>query len=110
MRRVNVDVASHFQRKNMNYFELFELEVIFNIDKNLLLDKYIELQKKYNPDKAESEVELYKRTSIASEVNAAYKTLKNDYLRASYILKLKGIDIHQDEGRNYCKICPTYRN
>ncbi len=34
----------------MNYFELFEIPVSFQVDKASLSKKYFELQKKYHPD------------------------------------------------------------
>lgn len=77
----------------MNYFELFELPVRFNIDKTSLALKYFALQKKYHPDfftqanEAEQE-EALERSSMA---NRALKTLQNKDATIKYLLQLKGL-------------------
>jgi Fe-S protein assembly co-chaperone HscB len=75
-----------------NYFTLFELEEKFNIDVNLLEIKYLEFQNKYHPDKTSSKDQLK-----IIEINEAYKILNDDFLRACYLLKLKNIDLINDD-------------
>lgn len=77
----------------MNYFELFELPVNINIDKTTLSKKYFELQKKYHPDfyaKAD-EADQQEALEKTSELNKAYKTLKDQDATIQYLLKLKGL-------------------
>lgn len=77
----------------MNYFELLELPVNINVDKSALSKKYFELQKKYHPDfyaKAD-EADQQEALEKTSELNKAYKTLKDQDATIQYLLKLKGL-------------------
>lgn len=80
----------------MNYFDLYEINNSFDVDKNLIEKKYIELQKQYQPDRARDDLERISSIQALAEVNNAYKTLKDDYLRGVYILKLQNIDLLND--------------
>ena len=77
---------------NENYFQLFEIEKSLFIDLNVLEEKYLELQKEFHPDKYVNASDQEKRISlqITSYINEAYKTLKNDYLKSIYLLKIEG--------------------
>ena len=77
---------------NENYFQLFEIEKSLFIDLNVLEEKYLELQKEFHPDKYVNASEQEKRLSIqiTSYINEAYNTLKNDYLKSIYLLKIEG--------------------
>jgi molecular chaperone HscB len=77
----------------MNYFELFDLPVNFSVDKNLLSERYFELQKKYHPDffSQETEYEQAEALERSSEVNKAFKTFKNQDDTIKYVLQLKGL-------------------
>ena len=77
---------------NENYFQLFEIEKSLFIDLNILEEKYLELQKEFHPDKYVNASDQEKRISlqITSYINEAYKTLKNDYLKSIYLLKIEG--------------------
>ncbi len=75
-----------------NYFELFSLPVNFAVDSTDLEKKYLAFQTQFHPDKSSSNDILQ---SIA--INEAYKILADDFLRACYLLSLKGIDIQHDE-------------
>ena len=77
---------------NQNYFQLFEIEQSVFIDFNILEEKYLELQKEFHPDKYVNASEQEKRLSIqiTSYINEAYNTLKNDYLKSIYLLKIEG--------------------
>ncbi len=74
-----------------NHFKLFEISEKFDIDLDLLEEKYFEFQRQFHPDKAGiSEIEK----SIA--INDAYEVLKSPVRRASHILQINGIDIEND--------------
>ena len=79
---------------NQNYFQLFEIEQSVFIDFNILEEKYLELQKEFHPDKYVNASEQEKRLSIqiTSYINEAYNTLKNDYLKSVYLLKIEGYE------------------
>ena len=76
----------------MNYFELFDLKLSFDIDKSALTKKYYQLSKMYHPDRftlAEEEAQSEALTK-STEVNKAYKILKEEQSRIRYILELLG--------------------
>ena len=77
-----------------NFFELFGLPVSYDVDLNKIQQQYMALQKQVHPDKFASGSDLEKRLSMqqTSWINEAQTTLKDPVLRASYLLKLRGID------------------
>jgi len=75
-----------------NFFDLFSLPQKFSIDFSVLEKKYLEFQKQFHPDKSSSD-----DISKSIEINEAYKILSDDFLRACYLLRLKGVDILNDE-------------
>ncbi len=79
-----------------NFFELFSFPADFFVDQNELEKKYLEFQNQFHPDKSQGE-KGSDDISLSIEINAAYKILSDDFLRACYILKLNGVDIQNDE-------------
>lgn len=77
----------------MNYFELFELPISLQVDKNILPKKYFELQKKYHPDffSQASEDEQNEVLEKSSDINKAFKTFQNKDATIKYVLQLKGL-------------------
>ena len=75
-----------------NFFEIFSLPQKFFIDSSELEKKYLEFQKQFHPDK--SSVNEIEKSIL---INEAYKILSDDFLRACYLLSLKGVDIRNDE-------------
>ncbi len=78
---------------NNNYFELFGLKQIFNIDLTTLENNFRKIQSESHPDRfvtAES-AEKLKSMQLATLTNEAYQTLKHPALRAKYLLELQGI-------------------
>ena len=80
---------------NQNYFKLFKIEQSVKVDTNILEKKYFELQKEFHPDKYVNAGDHEKRLSlqITSYINEAYETLKNDYLKSIYLLKVEGFEV-----------------
>lgn len=75
----------------MNYFELFEIPVSLQIDRNELSKKYFELQKKYHPDffsKAD-EQEQAEMLEKSSMINNGFKIFQNADETIKYVLKMK---------------------
>ena len=85
-----------------NFFNLLNLEQIFDIDKDELHKNYIKLQQVLHPDKQinKSHVEKIMAMEYATKLNNAYQTLSDDKKRAEYLLSLDGIIINQEEGNN----------
>jgi len=81
---------------NSNFFELFDLPVSYDVDLAQAKQRYMELQRQVHPDKFANSSDQEKRLSMqqTSWINEALATLKDDVLRASYLLKLKGDDIN----------------
>ena len=83
----------------MNYFELFHLAPSFVLDVSQLAVQYRQLQQQYHPDRyaAASDAERLQALQQASDVNAAYQTLKDPLSRAEYLLMLQGLDIRGEQ-------------
>lgn len=78
-----------------NYFQIFQLDVSFQINLEQLSERFHELQLTVHPDKFVVASDQEKRLAAqwASQINAAFDTLKQPLSRAIYLLKLKGIDL-----------------
>lgn len=83
---------------SQNYFELFGLEPVFEIDFSALQIAQQDLQASYHPDRFVGASEQEKRISVqmASWVNQAYDTLRDPVKRARYMLELSGADLPDD--------------
>ncbi len=82
-----------------DYFALFNLPVQFIIDETSLTDNYRKLAAIYHPDKfaAASGFEQRQAMMLSSTINDAYRILKSDIDRASYIVSLHNIDADAPE-------------
>ena len=83
----------------MNYFELFNIPVSFNVDLSALPLIYQKLQRLTHPDRFASGSEQEKLVAIQknAQVNDAYSVLKSPLSRAEYILSLRGIDLQHEQ-------------
>ncbi|WP_289030580.1 co-chaperone HscB [uncultured Paraglaciecola sp.] len=83
----------------MNYFELFNISVSFDVDLSALSQTYQQLQRLTHPDKFASGSEQDKLVAIQknAQVNDAYSTLKSPLPRAELILSLRGIDLQHEQ-------------
>ncbi len=77
----------------MNYFELYEIPVSFQVDQGLLKKKYYELSRLYHPDfftssPGEEQAGILEK---ASQVNKAYKVLQSLDETIKYVLQLMGL-------------------
>jgi molecular chaperone HscB len=77
-----------------DYFALFDLPVGFEVDVNLLAQRYRALQSAVHPDRFANASATERRLAMERTVlvNDAYRTLKDDVARAMHLLKLHGID------------------
>jgi len=82
----------------MNYFELFDIPVSLQVDKNILAIKYIALQKKFHPDffTRSTEYEQAEALEKSSQINKALKIFKNGDETIKYVLQLKNL-LEEDE-------------
>ncbi len=83
-----------------NYFEIFDLPVSFDIDKDRLVACYRDLQNVVHPDKYVNASEKERRLAMqkAVQINEAFQTLKNPLSRGIYLLELQ--DINKDNQTN----------
>jgi molecular chaperone HscB len=83
----------------MNYFELFNIPVSFDVDLSVLPQTYQQLQRLTHPDKFASGSEQEKLVAIQknAQVNDAYSVLKSPLARAEYLLSLRGIDLQHEQ-------------
>lgn len=75
---------------SMNYFELLDLDKKYNIDIALLEKQYLSKQTLYHPDRVQDVSIKREYLEKSMLLNEAYKCLKDDYLRAEYLLILSG--------------------
>jgi len=82
-----------------NYFEIFDLPISFEIDKELLAQRYRDLQRAVHPDKYADAPARERRLAMqqATQINEAFQTLKNPITRGHYLLQLHGTDLHEHE-------------
>ncbi len=75
-----------------NPFQLFDIETKYFIDKQVVNEKYIALQKQFHPDNFATRTakEKLMATQISANVVSAYKTLLDPIARASALLNLSG--------------------
>ena len=84
---------------SLNFFTLLQLPEAFVIDLEKLNQNYQSIQKEIHPDRFasfddEAKLESIKKTA---QLNDAYQTLKSPIRRAEYLLRLNGIDIHDEK-------------
>ena len=77
-----------------NYFELFDLETSFFIDESSLKEAYQREIARFHPDQFASRGDSEKLQALqnSSLLNSAVESIKSPLYRASYVLKLEGID------------------
>ncbi|MFK8022117.1 MAG: Fe-S protein assembly co-chaperone HscB [Pseudomonadales bacterium] len=80
-----------------NYFELFQLEPVFDIDLSVLAERFRAVQSEVHPDRhaAGTEQEQLLAMQYSTRANDAYQCLKSPLRRAEYLLELV------DEGRDF---------
>lgn len=76
-----------------NYFELFSLNVSFDIDLNKLSENFRMLQQAVHPDRFANVSDQESRIAVqrAAQINEAHQVLKSPQRRARYIIELQGV-------------------
>ncbi len=82
-----------------NYFSLLGLPISFDIDKDLLIKNYHEIQKSIHPDNFANAGDRERRLSVqkAAQINDALNSLKNPLPRAIYLLSLFAIELSENK-------------
>ena len=83
---------------SQNFFEIFQIDAVFDLDVPDLNERYQALQRRVHPDRYAGQGDQAERlaTQWATQVNAAYATLSEPLARASYLLDLKGVVLAQN--------------
>ncbi len=83
---------------SQNYFELFGLNPVFEIDPVELHAQQQRLQATCHPDRHVGSSDQDRRLSVqkASWVNQAYETLRDPVKRSRYLLEIHGADLPDD--------------
>lgn len=76
----------------MNYFEVFGIPKILNIDLKTLERKFHELSRKYHPDYFTTAAVEQRQQALqmTATLNDAYRTLRHPVQRAEYLVELEG--------------------
>ena len=78
-----------------SYFELFGVEVGYDVDASAIQGRYLDLQRIVHPDRFAGMGERGQRLAVqyAAFVNEAYDTLRSPLKRALYLLELSGFPV-----------------
>ena len=81
----------------MSYFEVFSLPPKLNIDTVALEKQFYTLSRKLHPDRFAGKPLAEQEAALAqsSQLNDAYRSLKDPVLRTQYLLKLEGIELEE---------------
>ena len=81
----------------MDYFEIFSLPPHLVIDTAALEKSFYALSRKLHPDRFASKPAAEQAAALAesSNLNDAYRTLKDPIARTEYLLKLEGIELEE---------------
>lgn len=87
---------------NWHYYEIFGLEPRLAISLEELQRRFYELSRKLHPDHfiRKPEAERQQALDASSELNDAYRTLKDPHRRAEYVLKEEGFDIGEQRSKD----------
>jgi molecular chaperone HscB len=86
--------------QKINYFDLFGLEQQYDIDQQIIKDRYLEKQRLYHPDNSHDPETVNKNIEISMMLNKALKILVDDYFRAEHLLNLYGIETSEQALRS----------
>jgi molecular chaperone HscB len=92
-----------------DHFQIFDLPRRYELDPHLLEERYRALSRRWHPDRhggatAAERVHVLRR---ATDLNDAYRTLRNDASRAEYLLRLHGVDVAA-EGKDRPPVDPAF--
>lgn len=78
-----------------DYFTLLGLPQQFEVTTAALDERFRQLQREVHPDRFAAADDAARRASmmLATQINAAYQTLRSPLKRAIYLLELSGVDV-----------------
>ena len=81
----------------MDYFAIFSLPPHLTLDTAALEKSFYALSRKLHPDRFASKPAAEQEAALAasSELNDAYRTLKDPIARTEYLLKLEGVEMEE---------------
>ena len=81
-----------------NYFKLFALDILFEVDAAALSQAFLNLQNQWHPDRFACASDEERRISMqnTSFINTAHTTLKTPRLRARYLLELSNVSFNDE--------------
>jgi len=81
----------------MNYFEVFSLPQKLVIDTAALEKQFYAMSRRLHPDRFASKPAAEQEEALlqSSQLNDAYRTLKDPILRTQYLLKLEGVELEE---------------
>lgn len=83
-----------------NYFDIFDLQLSFDIDKSQLKQSFNTQIIQFHPDKFVDKQQKNQAIQNTSLLNTAFTTLNDDLLRATYILELNNINAFDEKNTN----------
>lgn len=94
----NCSIIQSCADQNLNYFEVFNIHVQYDIDTVLLTSNFRKLQNLIHPDRFsnKTEEEQLLSESFSSLLNKSYTTLLNPLLRGLYMLNLGGLSVEEN--------------
>ena len=81
------------------YFELFQLEPCFDLDVEVLGQRFRTLQREFHPDRYAGRPASEQRVAaqLSADINAAFDALRDPVRRAGYLLERQGLDLTELE-------------
>ena len=92
------------------HFDVFSLPVRYALDLEELERRYREASRHWHPDRF-GRAPAAERAAVlqrATDLNQAYRVLKNDDRRAEYLLKLRGVDLSSEESGKQPAMEPSF--
>jgi molecular chaperone HscB len=82
---------------NNSYFTLFQLPQHLKLDAGALEKQFYALSRRLHPDRFAAKPPSEQEAALAasSNLNDAYRTLKDPILRTQYLLKLEGVELEE---------------
>ena len=77
------------------YFELFQLEPCFDLDVEVLGQRFRTLQREFHPDRYAGRPASEQRVAaqLSADINEAFDALRDPVRRAGYLLERQGLDL-----------------
>lgn len=85
---------------DLDYFQIFDLPRRHDLGRDEIEARYLELSRAAHPDNLAADAtsgERRRAVERASEINAAYRALRDPVARAEHLVKLAGIDLDSSD-------------